>query len=188
MALAFDSPVDLSWFEHARKTGTATDRALAFFDSLEPVSLDSMIGLWRGSGFETDHPLDGLLEAYGWYGKKFVDTETVHPLLFGKEGGKIVAVNPVFVPVGITTRINLRGDKILPALFRVVRPLLTTKKPRARLRQTEYRGKASATMIYDALPINDIFRRVTAETLLGLMDFRGFTHPFFFVLQRVPRT
>jgi hypothetical protein len=45
---------------------------------------------------------------------------------------------------------------------------------------------SSATMIYDALPINDVFRKVDADTMLGAMDIRGTTEPFFFVLRREP--
>jgi len=48
----------------------------------------------------------------------------------------------------------------------------------------EYRGKVSATMIYDYLPINDVFRKVDDNTVLGLMDFKGMPQPFFFVLDR----
>jgi hypothetical protein len=39
-------------------------------------------------------------------------------------------------------------------------------------------------MVYDALPIVDVFRRISPGTLLGLMDLRGLTDPFFFLLQR----
>ena len=39
-------------------------------------------------------------------------------------------------------------------------------------------------MIYDYLPINDVFRKVDDHTLLGLMDFKGMEQPFFFVLNR----
>ncbi|MGL5074428.1 MAG: DUF4334 domain-containing protein, partial [Waterburya sp.] len=34
------------------------------------------------------------------------------------------------------------------------------------------------------LPINDAFRKVDDNTLLGLMDFNGEPQPFFFVLRR----
>jgi hypothetical protein len=47
----------------------------------------------------------------------------------------------------------------------------------------EHRGVVTATMSYDALPINDHFRRVDDATLLGVMDLRG-APPFFFVLRR----
>jgi hypothetical protein len=39
-------------------------------------------------------------------------------------------------------------------------------------------------MVYDALPIIDVFRRVTADRVLGLMDLRGLAEPFFFLLDR----
>ena len=39
-------------------------------------------------------------------------------------------------------------------------------------------------MIYDQLPIIDVFRRVDDDTLLGLMDFRAVPLPYFFVLAR----
>ena len=48
----------------------------------------------------------------------------------------------------------------------------------------EHRGVVSATMIYDALPICDVFRKVDDDTVLGLMDYRAFDKPFFFVLRR----
>jgi hypothetical protein len=39
-------------------------------------------------------------------------------------------------------------------------------------------------MIYDFLPIHDVFRQVDDATRLGLMDMRGMDQPFFFVLRR----
>jgi hypothetical protein len=43
---------------------------------------------------------------------------------------------------------------------------------------------ATAAMLYDRLPIVDVFRRLDATTLLGLMDARGIPQPFFFRLTR----
>jgi hypothetical protein len=39
-------------------------------------------------------------------------------------------------------------------------------------------------MIYDNLPINDVFRKVDQDTVLGAMDLKGIPRPFFFVLRR----
>jgi hypothetical protein len=39
-------------------------------------------------------------------------------------------------------------------------------------------------MIYDQLPINDVFRRLSDAAVLGAMDLRGETQPYFFVLRR----
>ena len=48
----------------------------------------------------------------------------------------------------------------------------------------EYRGKVSAAMQYDNLPINDIFHRIDDRTVLGVMDLKGMRQPFFFLLER----
>ena len=39
-------------------------------------------------------------------------------------------------------------------------------------------------MIYDQLPINDVFRRLGEKSVLGAMDLRGIRTPYFFVLHR----
>ncbi len=52
---------------------------------------------------------------------------------------------------------------------------------------TEFRGVVTATMIYDSLPIQDMFRAAASDTLLGLMDLRGMAQPFFSVLRRDDR-
>ena len=67
---------------------------------------------------------------------------------------------------------------------RLALPLWITHHPQARLRVVEHRGVASAAMLYDHLPIVDVFRRLDAHTLLGVMDARGISQPFFFILRR----
>ena len=37
----------------------------------------------------------------------------------------------------------------------------------------EHRGVLTAAMVYDALPVIDVFRRVGPDVLLGAMDMRG---------------
>jgi hypothetical protein len=43
---------------------------------------------------------------------------------------------------------------------------------------------STATLVYDALSILDVFRRVDGDTVLGWMDLKGMEQPFFFVLRR----
>lgn len=166
-----------------------TAQALAIFDNLETTEANFMLGSWQGAGFPTDHPMDGLLEAYNWYGKHFVDSEQVHPLVCNALGGKKVCLNPVYMLplVGPMGRGSLPKSKLLASLLALVLPLFGSKKGRARLRMTEYRGKSSATMVYDNLPINDVFRKVDDNTLLGVMDFKNTDQPFFFILRREQR-
>ena len=162
--------------------------ALAIFDGLEPVNIDFMLGAWKGAGFPTDHPLDGLLEAYHWHGKRFEGPEHVHPLIFSSLRGRRIRVNPVFTmpALGLLDRLPFLKSKAMGRLFQTFLLLFATRRSRARLRMTSYRGKSSATMIYDNLPINDVFRKVDENTVLGAMDLKGVGEPFFFVLRREP--
>jgi hypothetical protein len=68
--------------------------------------------------------------------------------------------------------------------FAVLRPLLFTRAPHARVRMVDHRGVLTAAVIYDRQPIIDVFRRVSADVLLGAMDLRGLPSPFLFVLRR----
>ena len=60
-----------------------------------------------------------------------------------------------------------------------------TDKPASRLRMVEFLGQATATMIYDEMPISDHFRAIDDDTILGAMDMRGVPQTYFFVLRRV---
>ncbi len=165
---------------------TTTDEALKIFDELEPVDLEFMIGRWKGSGLHTNHPMDGLLEAANWYGKEFVDPECVHPLLFLDNDNKIfkVAPNPTAMSMVTSFPVPKNPNQITKSLFSLINLMFKTESSQARIRMMEYRQKISATMIYDNLPINDAFRKVDDNTVLGLMDFKGVSQPFFFVLRR----
>jgi hypothetical protein len=169
--------------------GTTSATALAFYDTLEPVRIEEMIGSWRGEGLSTGHPVDGLLERFRWHGKRFDSPDDAHPLIFRAGGDRRVPINPACVPLPWLVRYpSLLRAPFVPTLFAVVRPLLSTQKPKARLRLTNYRGVVTATMSYDALPISDAFRKVDDDTLVGAMDARGLQMPFMFVLRREPGT
>lgn len=163
---------------------TTTEEALQLFDSLEPVSLEFMIGRWRGAGFHTAHPMDGLLELSDWYGKEFIDPETVHPLLFLDSRQTVIKVAPDYRMMTLALKLPIRQLAFVKPILKLLNSFLSTQKSQARLRMMEYRNKVSATMIYDYLPINDSFRKVDDNTVLGIMDMKGMSQPFFFVLRR----
>ena len=163
---------------------TTTETALQLFDELEPVNLEFMFGRWKGAGFDTGHKMDGLLEAMNWYGKEFVSAEYVHPLLFG-DGNDIFKVDPNPTLTNLGLNMSMPKNDSLKPVYSAMSKLLKTEESKARLRMMEYRGKVSATMIYDYLPINDVFRQVDENIVLGLMDFKGMPQPFFFILNRV---
>jgi hypothetical protein len=54
----------------------------------------------------------------------------------------------------------------------------------AQLREMRFRGKVSASLIYDQQPIMDYFRKVTDDVVVGLGDIKGKPTDFFFHLTR----
>src|SRR5690348_13627853 len=84
--------------------GTTIEAALAFYDAQEPVGLEEMIGSWRGEDLPTGNPFDGLLERFGWYGKRFDGPDHAHPLVFSASAGRTMSLNPAFVPVAVLIR------------------------------------------------------------------------------------
>jgi hypothetical protein len=165
--------------------GAAPADVLAFFDRLPPVDPAGLLGRWRGAELPTGSRLDGLLAAHGWYGKEFVDAETVHPLLFAGPDGVPRPVDPALAPLWLLLRCpGLARSRPARAAFTAVRPLLRTDRPAARTRVVTHRGVATAALLYDRLPIVDVFRSVTPDLLLGLMDLRGLPEPFAFLLER----
>ncbi|MFF0492267.1 DUF4334 domain-containing protein [Nocardia sp. NPDC003482] len=165
--------------------GCTPEEAWELFDSLPAVRVDEITtGRWRGDELDTGHPFAGVLIESGWYGKQFDSPDAVQPLLFAGRDAAVFAVDPRRVPLALAGRIPLSGVRAARALLPILRPLLRTRPSRARLRNVEFRGKISAAMIYDHLPIIDIFRLVDDQTLLGVMDLRGMPEPYFFILRR----
>lgn len=175
----------MSTFVDAVKKGRlTTTEALELYDTLDVVNLDLMLGRWHGAEFPTHHRMDGILEAYGWYGKEFHSANEVDPLLF-QHGNKLVKMNPERIPLSLlTANFELPKSALVGRCFSLLIPKIQTQDFKARMRMTEFRGKVSATMIYNGLPINDVFRKIDDNTLLGLMDLIGMKQPFFFVLHR----
>ena len=160
-------------FDELSSGEVSSEQALALFDELEPVNLEFMLGRWPGHGFPTGHRMDGLLEHFHWYGKVFENTETVHPLVFQHRNEKQLCLNPIWFPLRMAARSPVSMSAITSRVFDWAMPLLQTRRSRARLRMTEYRGKVSATMVYDHKPINDVFRKIDDNRVLGLMDQKG---------------
>lgn len=161
-----------------------TAEALAYFDGLEPVAIEGLIGDWHGQELPTGHLMDGMLAATRWFGKSFHSEDAVDPLVHTRANGRRFCVNPALLPMKLGLYLPWR-IRTVSLLFTLLRPFITTRQPKARLRMVMYRGKLSAAMIYDAKPIIDVFRRIDDDTVLGLMDQRGSQVPYFFKLSRL---
>lgn len=170
----------------SRKNVTEKE-AFDFFDKLEGVGMDFMFGKWKGSGLHTNHPMDGQLELFDWYGKEFEDSENVHPLLFRHGHSKIYKIHPGRIPFSLSQKFKADTLRFIKPLFRLGKWFLKTNKSKARIRLLQFRGKLSVAMIYDDLAIYDNFRKVDENTVLGVMDLKGMEQFFFFILKRVEK-
>lgn len=161
------------------------EEAFRFYDKLNIVELPMLQGLWKGQELRTGYPKEGILSGCGWYGKKFEGIDEVHPLVFEASGHRLYYINPRLVPLKIP--FEKIPKSMVSILFLLLKPFIITKKSKARLRMVYYRGKVSAGMVYDQLPIIDVFRKVDDNTVMGVMDFKGSPskNNFFFVLERV---
>ena len=166
------------------KSSMSLEEALAIFDALPVVDSETMSGRWRGAGVYTAHLMDGALETFGWYGKEFIDRDHVHPLLFQDNKGQLFALDPQRLPFNLALKMPFLKSEFMHQAMLATRFALRTRKTKARVRMLEYRGKVSASMIYDNLPIIDSFRLLNHDTLLGAMDFKGMARPFLFRLRR----
>jgi hypothetical protein len=68
--------------ELAARTDVIPDAALdAFWLTLEPATIEFMIGEWRGGEFDTGHRANGFMNRLNWFGKTFVSASDAKPLV-----------------------------------------------------------------------------------------------------------
>lgn len=159
---------------------------VAWFQSLEPVDPIEMFGLWRGAGVPSGHPLDGVLENLQWFGKRFHPDMRADALLFQWHPGRLVAIDPRFVPIGLAIRLAPLGRASLTrSLFSLLQKAFRAQGTTAALEVRAFEQVASAAMIYDKQPIVDHFRRVNVDTLAGMMCVRDDERRFFFKLTKI---
>ncbi|WP_372750444.1 GXWXG domain-containing protein [Litorivivens sp.] len=176
-----------SYSEPARKTqqkAMSLSEAIALFESLPEVEPEEMIGCWVGEEFPTGHKMDGILKRYGWRGKHFYSLDDVHPLVFEATLFGTLRLAPRRVFFGLSLPRAIIASPLIANLFRLLMPVFMTTRAQARLRVTRYLNRTTATMIYDGLPIRDAFVWLDSDTLLGAMERKGDSTPFFFLLRR----
>ncbi|MDK4741226.1 DUF4334 domain-containing protein [Rhizobium sp. CNPSo 3464] len=159
--------------------------AFDYFDSLSVTSVTELAGLWRGHGVACGHPLDGILENLGWYGKRFTADHRADALLFAVGPHRLVAIDPEMIPLKLVLRFHRFGrTRIARSWFSYLQKMWRANGPVASLRPMFFRGKTSAAMVYDGQPIIDHFRKIDDDRLLGAMVVGGDSRHYFFVLTR----
>lgn len=85
-----------------------------WFSNLPPVLPAEMIGIWRGEGVPSGHPLDGVLENLQWFGKRFHHDLRADALLFQWRPGRLVPIDPTFFPPGLLSDSQRSAGHQLP--------------------------------------------------------------------------
>ena len=156
------------------------------FQGLSPVEPHEMIGLWTGRGIPSGHPLDGVLENLGWFGKRFSAQMRADALLFRGGENRLVAIDPAWIPLRLALRFHRLGRaRVASQLFSYLLRRLRAKGPVARLNKIPFQGMTSAAMIYDTQPIIDHFRKINDNRVMGAMVIEGDNRVYFFELERV---
>ncbi|WP_333620185.1 DUF4334 domain-containing protein [Dietzia sp.] len=128
-------------FEELRKADPAqVDELDSLWAELDVASVEEMIGHWSGGDFATGHPASKLLDAIGWHGKWMDSRSDVTPIVVRGQGGALEA----------NSKAAGGGE--------------------ASLWSIEFRGEYTATMVYDAMPVFDHFKKVDADTVVGVMN------------------
>jgi hypothetical protein len=68
--------------EFKERGGQIDDAELdEFWASLQPATIDGMMGEWKGGEFVTGHKMNGQLAKAGWFGKTFKSVRDAQPLV-----------------------------------------------------------------------------------------------------------
>ncbi len=131
----------------------------ALWSDLATVEVDEMLGAWRGGDFATGHVASAVLEKVRWYGKRFDSPLEAVPLVCRDENGELHS--------------NLAAGG----------------GGEASLWPVGFRGEVTATMVYDKLPVLDHFKKVDADTVMGIMNGKlattfGIDDLYYFWLER----
>jgi hypothetical protein len=160
--------------------GSVTQADLAVvFDNLNPVTIDMLIGTWKVDPSYGETPGGKMLIESGWWGARFVDAETVDPLLYPEpDGNGVFAADLRSVLAVLST-----GERDIPAMRREVE----TSAPIGRLRMVEYRGVPTATLVYDQVPVLDYLRAIDSDTIVAAVEHRDrVNQPDYALLRRCP--
>ena len=137
----------------------ATGDLDALWADLRTVSVDEVLGPWRGGDFATGHLASSVLDQVRWHGKRFDGPLDAKPLICRDDDGALYS------------HLKAGGGG------------------EASLWPVEFRGEVTATMVYDRMPVLDHFKAVDDSTLMGIMNGKleaafGVADLYYFWLER----
>jgi hypothetical protein len=147
-------------FEELRTADAADPAQLdALWADLATVTVEEVLGGWRGGDFATGHVASTVLEKVRWHGKRFDGPLAAVPLVCRDDSGELYS----------NKEAGGGGE--------------------ASLWPVQFRGEVTATMVYDKMPVLDHFKKVDDDTLMGIMNGKlgaafGIEDLYYFWLER----
>ncbi|MFJ3207373.1 DUF4334 domain-containing protein [Streptomyces flaveolus] len=106
-------------FQALRETkGTVEAAELdAVWAGLDTVRPEEILGEWRGGEFDTGHPLNGMLEQAGWYGKTFISVHDVKPLVCRDAEGRLYSNRELGQGEASLWTVEFRGESTATMIY-----------------------------------------------------------------------
>jgi hypothetical protein len=98
-------------FQRLRNESKVDVRDLdAFWQTLDTVDVDSILGEWQGGDFATGHPASKQLEKSRWYGKTFHSRTDAKPLICRRENGELFSDTETMRGEASLWMVEFRGE------------------------------------------------------------------------------
>jgi len=91
-------------------SGVPAEELDALWADCRVVRTEEVLGDWRGSDFDTDHPVHAMLAASGWHGKRFVSPREAHPLICRGEDGELFSNEELGRGLASLWDVEFRGE------------------------------------------------------------------------------
>ncbi|MFJ7116026.1 DUF4334 domain-containing protein [Streptomyces albogriseolus] len=78
---------------------------------------EEILGAWKGGEFDTGHPLNGVLEKAGWYGKTFHSLRDAKPLICRNEAGELYSDTELGQGEASLWTVEFRGESTATMVY-----------------------------------------------------------------------
>ncbi|WP_416903637.1 DUF4334 domain-containing protein [Micromonospora echinospora] len=85
--------------------------------ALDTVRPEEILGEWKGSAFDTGHPVNGRLDQVGWYGKSFVTLTDVKPLICRDDKGELYSNTALGKGEASLWTVEFRGESTATMVY-----------------------------------------------------------------------
>ncbi|MFJ4840989.1 DUF4334 domain-containing protein [Streptomyces sp. NPDC088746] len=101
----------------AKDSAVPAEELDAVWAALPAVRVEEILGEWKGGEFETGHPLNGMLQKAGWYGKTFLSAGDAKPLMMRGEDGRLYSDTELGKGEASLWMVEFRGESTATMVY-----------------------------------------------------------------------